>query len=722
MIILQLVLNKMKVSDCPNQTTETFEYKIDRLKMQFKNHETERNHLRRVAAHIKEPIIKYKYELSKALHCVILIIYAISYILELGNSDSNSSLRFQLILITFCLLLVLFFSYSRSKCLEVALSNGWIDEICYLLSGIALILNDNYFQQVSFSGGSLHYLNSLHGLIGLSLLYSIRGLGSYISWIYCTLFVAVLYSAFRFLTNSQIFYGILEVLLLIMMQIYQVVSIYSLNYHNRKQYSEGSTQKNVESEKLFAQSDSNLGYDLKLQECIFELRSMTPTVKDNFKASIEKTIGVLNQVLVDNKKRLSSEQGNLENLIKDLDEQDRTYLRESWSTHIGIQLVQNIGKAKQKIGVEKNREKLMDAKITLMLKQVGINWSFNSFELNEVSNGNALSVIGRHCFKIYGIFDTFYILENKAESFFEKLQKKYLPNPYHNSCHAADILVSTLFIMHNSIIFNSLTEIELLSIIISHLAHDVGHPGFNNRFLINMQDKLSIQCNFHADNDISVLENMHCSTTFTIILEDSSSILKTLEIDQFVIVRKWIIELVLATDMGKHFEMIGIFRGKYYSARSLEVPECKLDILKLLIKTSDIGHAAKATELHQIWTLLICEEFFHQGDIEKENGRPVSMYCDRLSTQIPKSQTGFLKNIALPLYETLNEFLNSEKVENHCVKQIKTNISYWETNPTLKNHNSLKENLNDFLGTNRPPSIFLTFKSNSDSTAKMHDS
>ena len=56
MIILQLVLNKMKVSDCPNQTTETFEYKIDRLKMQFKNHETERNHLRRVAAHIKEPI------------------------------------------------------------------------------------------------------------------------------------------------------------------------------------------------------------------------------------------------------------------------------------------------------------------------------------------------------------------------------------------------------------------------------------------------------------------------------------------------------------------------------------------------------------------------------------------------------------------------------------------------------------------------------------------
>ena len=713
----------MKVSDSPNEITEGFKSKIDLWKMQFTNHEIESNYLRSLPARIKEPVIKYKYESSKALHCIILIIYGISYILEVLNSSSHSesSLKFQMILITLCLIIVLFLSSTHFKCLEFPLSAGRLDLSCYLLSGIILILNDNYFQRVTFADSPLPYLSSLHGLLAISVLYSSRGLGNYISWIYCSLFIAVLYALFRFLTNSQVFYGILEVLLLLTVQSYQIISIYHSNYCERTKYSENlNANSSSETEKLIVPGEANSGYDLKLQECIVELRSMAPTLKEGFRTSIDKTIGVLTQVLFDNRSRLISEQGNLESLIKDLDEQDQTYLRESWST-IGIQQVRKRAKAKQKVHIDKNLEKLMDAKITLMLKQVGLHWSFNSFELNELSSGSALTVIGKHCFKIYEIFETFSVLESKAENFFDNLQKRYMPNPYHNSCHAADILVSTLFIMHKSIIFESLTDIEVLSIIISHLAHDVGHPGFTNRFLINIQDRLSIECNFYIDNDISVLENMHCSTTFTILLEESSNILGNLELDQFLVVRKWIIELILATDMGKHFEMLGIFRGKYYSAKSLEVPECKLDILKMLIKAADVGHAAKATDLHQMWSLLICEEFFHQGDIEKENGRPISMYCDRDTTQIPKSQTGFLKNIALPLYETLNEFLNSEIVETHCVKQIKINIMFWESHLILKNHSSLKDNFNEYLNSHRPPSIFLTFKSNSDSTAKMKD-
>lgn len=50
---------------------------------------------------------------------------------------------------------------------------------------------------------------------------------------------------------------------------------------------------------------------------------------------------------------------------------------------------------------------------------------------------------------------------------------------------------------------------EALYGIIASLAHDIGHPAFTNRFLVNTRDDIAV-----LYNDISVLENMHCSRTF----------------------------------------------------------------------------------------------------------------------------------------------------------------------------------------------------------------
>ncbi|CAG2163870.1 unnamed protein product [Oppiella nova] len=49
---------------------------------------------------------------------------------------------------------------------------------------------------------------------------------------------------------------------------------------------------------------------------------------------------------------------------------------------------------------------------------------------------------------------------------------------------------------------------------------------------------------------------------------------------------------------------------------------------------------SKSFNLHYKWTKLLMEEFFRQGDMEKELGLPYSPLCDRNTTLIPQSQIG----------------------------------------------------------------------------------
>ena len=49
------------------------------------------------------------------------------------------------------------------------------------------------------------------------------------------------------------------------------------------------------------------------------------------------------------------------------------------------------------------------------------------------------------------------------------------------------------------------------------------------------------------------------------------------------------------------------------------------------------------------------EEFFKQGDKEREMGLDISPLCDRNTTQVPQSQIGFIDYIVVPLFNTVIE-------------------------------------------------------------------
>lgn len=220
-----------------------------------------------------------------------------------------------------------------------------------------------------------------------------------------------------------------------------------------------------------------------------------------------------------------------------------------------------------------------------------------------------------------------------------------------------------------------MSTLELLSAIIAGLGHDVSHPALTNKYLIATKDELAL-----TYNDKSVLENMHIAKIFNIMGKESCNILANLSENDWIVCRKIIIEMILETDMSKHFESLGKFRTRTSSIGDIDLdkPEDKLFIMCMAIKCADIGHSAKVTELHEKWTLLVSEEFFHQGDVEKEKNLPVSIYCDRETTDLPRSQAGFIKNICMPLYEAWGNYLKSDVIYKNCCDQLKINLKNWE--------------------------------------------
>ena len=75
----------------------------------------------------------------------------------------------------------------------------------------------------------------------------------------------------------------------------------------------------------------------------------------------------------------------------------------------------------------------------------------------------------------------------------------------------------------------------------------------------------------------------------------------------------------------------------------------------LLLHSADVSHPTKEWELHKEWTARCMEEFFKQGDKERELGLDISPLCDRNTTQVPQSQIGFIDYIVSPLFNTVIE-------------------------------------------------------------------
>jgi 3',5'-cyclic-nucleotide phosphodiesterase len=184
---------------------------------------------------------------------------------------------------------------------------------------------------------------------------------------------------------------------------------------------------------------------------------------------------------------------------------------------------------------------------------------------------------------------------------------------YHNFRHAVDVLQSTFHFLTRihvlpdypgtgtiseprSDVAVILTPFDALTLLVTAIGHDVGHPGVNNGFLVRLNAPLA-----QLYNDKSVLEAFHCAAFSQILRRHWPAVFEDKQL------RALMISSILATDMGVHsqfMEEMAKMRLDYCARRGggkgyqPEHPESARALLcALLIKCADIGNVVCAALL-----------------------------------------------------------------------------------------------------------------------------
>lgn len=184
---------------------------------------------------------------------------------------------------------------------------------------------------------------------------------------------------------------------------------------------------------------------------------------------------------------------------------------------------------------------------------------------------------------------------------------------YHNFRHAVDVLQSVFYFLvqigtippypigsappplsqDKSPIALLLSPFEALTLLISAIGHDVGHPGVNNMFLIKLNAPLA-----QLYNDQSVLEAFHCAAYSQILRRHWPSAFADKSL------RRLLISSILATDMGVHsgyMQQLGNLQEKIHESQTTDgwapkdVDAFRTLICGLLIKCADISNVVSKT-------------------------------------------------------------------------------------------------------------------------------
>ena len=153
------------------------------------------------------------------------------------------------------------------------------------------------------------------------------------------------------------------------------------------------------------------------------------------------------------------------------------------------------------------------------------------------------------------------------------------------------------------------------------------------------------------------------------------------------------IKTIADIPLQKHSKLEGLMNNmsEHLSTQVSDeiVKETRLDgvddersfLLQFIVHLSDISNAAKGLKAGKKWGQRLMDEFFNQGDRERQMGVNVSPMCDRFRSPIEKSQIGFIQYVLIPSYESFVEIVPEV---SKAQSMLGVNLQYWKDQHKIK--------------------------------------
>lgn len=262
-----------------------------------------------------------------------------------------------------------------------------------------------------------------------------------------------------------------------------------------------------------------------------------------------------------------------------------------------------------------------------------------------------------------GIHQTLHVRLDNFIAYLEALADQYIStNTYHNFTHATDVLLVLCHLLLECGGATRMSELEIAACFLAAHAHDVGHPGTNNRYQVLAKTPLGEKYGaeatleaYSADLGQQLLDDYNILSNIS--PQDRVSVLSTFR------------SSILGTDMAQHYttcqalkHLPDDFFSQNYPPKRPGRPsngDCThaLSLPALLLHAADISGPTRQNVA--IWltrSLAVTREFVYQGDCERKNHLPVTEAFDRLVLQsegldgFHRREDGFTRGLVLPYF------------------------------------------------------------------------
>ncbi|XP_072932482.1 cAMP and cAMP-inhibited cGMP 3',5'-cyclic phosphodiesterase 10A-like [Epargyreus clarus] len=286
--------------------------------------------------------------------------------------------------------------------------------------------------------------------------------------------------------------------------------------------------------------------------------------------------------------------------------------------------------------------------------------NFRSYDYH-ISEGSREDMPGLVCYMYVETFADRNFERQSLADFTLTILSCYRNNPYHNAEHAFCFTHTMFLILINNCGYFDF--VETAALMLAGLCHDLDHPGYNNNFLALCKHPLSQMYKS------SMLENHHYFLAKKII-EDKNLLGKLAIADRERILQEMKYD-ILCTDLALYFQVRAQLTPLLAERAFDWTDNSHRRLLKgILMTTSDLSGSCKPFGISKAITEAVYEEFYNQGDRERQMGyTPLSMMDRRRSVNQPAEQIQFLSVVVLPCLLLLqNLFPNTSPLTDNCRK------------------------------------------------------